>query len=185
MKQSYRTISLGFVLVAVFCLSSTVLRAQGTTGSTEPSLKFQTLDGSVVDLAQSRGSVVLISFGATWCAPCTTELHALEELLAEYRTKPVKVFWVSIERPDEVSNGELKRYAKTRRVTFPVLRDTDKMVFLQFTPRVRLPMVLFLAKDGHLDAPVKFGMQSQTEAYKTEMRARLNKLLGTRSEGDR
>ena len=145
-----------------------------------PSFKLQGLDGKVYDLTELRGNVVLVSFGATWCAPCTTELRALEQILAEYRNKPVRFFWVSIERAEEVSNGDLKRYAKERRVTFPVLRDDARMVFLQFTSKVRLPMLVLLGRDGQVDAPVKFGMQSQVEAYKAEIRARLNKLLAAR-----
>src|SRR5436190_310047 len=101
-----------------------------------PSFKLQGLDGKVYDLTELRGNVVLVSFGATWCAPCTTELRALEQILAEYRNKPVRFFWVSIEREEEVSNRDLKRYAKERRVSFPVLRDDARMVFLQFTSKV-------------------------------------------------
>ena len=111
-------------------------------------------------------------------------MRALEELLREYREKPVKFFWVSVERPEEITNAALRRYAKERKVTFPVLRDTGKMVFLQFSPRVRLPMIVMLGKDGKVDAPVQFGMRSQLDAYKADMRARLNKLLTTRVEGD-
>jgi thiol-disulfide isomerase/thioredoxin len=133
---------------------------------------------------------VLVSFGATWCAPCSTELRALEELLTEYRGQPVKFFWVSVERPEEVSNSALKRYARERKVSFPVLRDTGKMVFLQFSERVRLPMIVLLSKDGKVDAPVQFGMRAPAEAYKADMRARLNKLLafpsptGRRTKGE-
>ena len=43
-------------------------------------------------LGELRGSVVLISFGATWCAPCEPEFRALEEMLKEYRWKAGKVF---------------------------------------------------------------------------------------------
>jgi peroxiredoxin len=92
-------------------------------------LKLQGLDGKVIDLSELRGSVVLVSFGATWCAPCSTELRALEEILSEYREKPVKFFWVSIERPEEITNAALRRYAKERKLSFPVLRDSAKMVF--------------------------------------------------------
>ena len=147
-------------------------------------MKLQGLDGRVYDLEDLRGNVVLVSFGATWCAPCTTELRALGELLTEYRAKPVKFFWVSIEGP-EVTDKDLKRYAKDRKVSFPVLRDTAKMVFLQFSPRVRLPMIVLLRKDGKVDAPVQFGMNSQTDAYKANIRSRISKLLGARSDPDR
>jgi len=42
---------------------------------------------------------------------------------------------------------------------------------------VRLPMVIFLGKDGKIDAPVQFGMQNPVTTYPADIRARLNKLL--------
>lgn len=170
-----------FLFIALATLGLTVTAASQVKSPPEsPSLKFQGLDGKVYDLAEQRGNVVLVSFGATWCAPCTTELRALNEVLGEYRDKPVKFFWVSIERPEEVSNSVLKRYGRERRLTFPILRDDAKMVFSQFADRVRLPMLVLVGKDGKLDAPIKFGMESQVESYKTQIRARLNKLLASR-----
>jgi peroxiredoxin len=185
MKQLYRRLSIPLLLMGIACASYHAALGQEKTGVTEPKLKLQGLDGRVYDLAGQRGNVVLVSFGATWCAPCSTELRALEELLAEYQNKPVRFYWVSIERPEEVSDSALKRYARERKVSFPVLRDTAKMVFLQFSPRVRLPMIVMLSKDGRVDLPVQFGMRTPAESYKADMRARLNKLLSVRSESDR
>ena len=183
MKRPYRTLSITVLLGLLFVTHGALGQEQATL--TEPKLKLQGLDGRVYDLADQRGNVVLISFGATWCAPCSTELRALEELLAEYQNQPVKFYWVSIERPEEVSDSALKRYAKERKVSFPVLRDTAKMVFLQFSPRVRLPMIVMLGKSGRVDLPVQFGMRTPAESYKADMRARLNKLLSVRGESDR
>jgi thiol-disulfide isomerase/thioredoxin len=151
--------------------------SQAISAVTEPAIKLQAIDGQTYDVAEMRGNVVLVSFGATWCTPCSAELRALEELLVEYRDKPVKFFWVSIESEGEVSNRALKRYTKERKVTFPVLRDPAKVAFTQFSPRVRLPVIVFFGKDGHVDAPVQFGMRSPASTYKLDMRARLNKLL--------
>lgn len=165
------------MVIAIFSVTLTSVPGQVNEPVAAPNMKLQGLDGVVYDLRDPRGNVVLVSFGATWCAPCSTELKALEELLTEYRNQPVKFYWVSIESPDQVSNSVLKRYAKERRVSFPVLRDTAKMVFSQFSPRVRLPMIVLMGKDGRVDPPVQFGMQSRPEAYKADVRARLNKLL--------
>ena len=182
------------LLLTALLLSALNLSAHAQTKAPpeNPSLKFQGLDGKIYDLTQQHGNVVLVSFGATWCAPCTAELRALNEVLHEYRGKPVKFFWVSIERPEEATNSVLKRYARERRIAFPVLRDDAKMVFLQFTDRVRLPMLVLVGKDGKVDAPIKIGMESQIESYKTQIRARLNKLLlsspvgrGTEGEGSK
>lgn len=171
--------------IAILLLGLCALtQAQPREIPSAPLLKLQGIDGKIYDLAELRGSVLLVSFGATWCAPCTTELRALEQLLTEYRGKPVKFFWVSIERPDEVNDARLRTYAKERKLTMPVLRDTGKMVFTQFSNRVRLPMIVLLRKDGKVDAPVQFGMQSQPESYKADLRLRLNKLLAPSVEGD-
>jgi peroxiredoxin len=166
-------------LMAIAVLSVMLLPVSGevNVSAAAPNMKLQGLDGRIYDMNDLRGNVVLVSFGATWCVPCSTELKALEELLTEYRNQPVKFYWVSIESPDQVSNAVLKRYAKERKVSFPVLRDTAKMVFSQFSQRVRLPMIVLMGKDGRVDAPVQFGMQSPADAYKADLRVRLNKLL--------
>jgi peroxiredoxin len=179
MRFHRRALFIALLAIGLLCGARHPASGQVKTAATEPTMKLQGLDGKVYDLADQRGNVVLVSFGATWCAPCSTELRALEELLTEYAGKPVKFFWVSVERPEEVSNSALKRYAKERKVSFPVLRDTAKMVFLQFSPRVRLPMIVLLGKDGKVDGPAQFGMRSPAEAYKADMRVRLNKLLST------
>jgi peroxiredoxin len=171
--------------LALFVVLFLPVSSQVRTVPTSPNMKLQGLDGRVYDMNDLHGSVVLVSFGATWCGPCTTELRALNELLVEYRTKPVKFYWVSIESPADVNNGVLKQYAKDRRVSFPILRDTAQMVFLQFTPRVRLPMIVLMGKDGRIDAPVQFGMRSPAEAYKADLRVRLNKLLAVSADSDR
>lgn len=173
---------LAFALAGVLFLP---VQSQVRTVPSSPNMKLQGLDGRVYDMNDLHGSVVLVSFGATWCGPCTTELRALNELLVEYRNQPVKFFWVSIESPADVTNGVLKQYAKDRKVSFPVLRDTAQMVFLQFSPRVRLPLIVLLRKDGHVDAPVQFGMRSPPEAYKADLRLRLNKLLAAPADSDR
>ena len=180
----HRTAIVTLLAIAMFGAALIPVCSQTKTASAAPNMKLLGLDGRIYDLTDLRGSVVLVSFGATWCAPCSTELRALEELLLEYRGKPVKFYWVSIERADQVTNGVLKRYAKERKITFPVLRDTGKMVFSQFSPRVRLPMIVLLSKDGRVDAPVQFGMPP-TDAYKADMRARLNKLLADSADSDR
>jgi thiol-disulfide isomerase/thioredoxin len=142
----------------------------------DQSLRLQGIDGQTYDVAAMRGHVVLVSFGATWCVPCSAELNALEELKLEYKDKPVKFFWVSIESADAISNKDLQKYARSRRLSFPVLRDPTQTTFGQFTKRVRLPLVVFYDKEGRLAAPVHFGM-GVPDLYKSRMRERLNKLL--------
>jgi len=187
MKRSLRTLITVQLLTAALVALALSVAAQAPADPgvkpLEPILKLKGLDGRAYDVAEMHGSVVLVSFGATWCVPCTSELRALLELTQEYKDKPVKFFWVTIETEAEASNAAVSKYAKTRRLTFPVLRDPMAFSFNQFSPRLRLPMIVFFDKQGHVDKAPHFGMSSQPEIYKTAMRQRLNKLLGTaRSE---
>jgi len=176
-------ISLSAIALASGLFSTKTERTVGPPASTEPVIKLQGVDGRFYDVADMRGNVVLISFGATWCAPCSSELAALEELRREYAAKPVKFFWVSIESPAQISDGKLKAYAKEHKLTMPVLRDPTRTTFLQFSQRVRLPLIVFFGKDGRFDEPTHFGMSSEPDIYKARIRERLDKLLGTaRSE---
>ncbi len=169
--------------VVVLAFSMVVAQAQGAPQ--KPTFKLQSLDGRVTDLASQKGNVVLVSFGATWCAPCSTELRALNEVLNEYKDKPVRFFWVSVESPEQITNAKLRRYARDRKLAFPVLRDSSQAVFLQFSPRVRLPMIVMLNKDGSVDGPAQFGMRTPPDAYKAEIRARIDKLLSAQTEAAR
>jgi cytochrome c biogenesis protein CcmG/thiol:disulfide interchange protein DsbE len=44
-----------------------------------PALAGRTLDGGFLDLADLRGSVVVVTVWAAWCAPCRQELPVLVE----------------------------------------------------------------------------------------------------------
>ncbi|HEV2707017.1 MAG TPA: TlpA disulfide reductase family protein [Pyrinomonadaceae bacterium] len=141
------------------------------------SFKLKGIDGKLYDSAAMRGEVLVVSFGATWCAPCAWELVAIEELKEEYKGKPVRFLWISIETQERTSNALLKHYAKTNRLTIPVLRDEDGRTFMQFSTSVRIPLVVFFDREGRFVAPSHRGMSQDTTKYKELVRARVNALL--------
>lgn len=63
-----------------------------------PLVPIRTADGHVIDLSRFRGDVVLLTFWATWCAPCVYEMPTLDRLQGEMRGKRLKVVAVSIDR---------------------------------------------------------------------------------------
>jgi thiol-disulfide isomerase/thioredoxin len=145
------------------------------TEGDEIGINLKATDGKMYDLAEMRGNVVIVSFGATWCQPCAEELRVLEQLRKEYEGKPVRFLWVSVEREDEVSDGDLRNYAKKLKLSFPVLRDPTKFTFAQFSDRVRLPMVTIFDKEGKL--VVKQTGMATPEEYKRLIRSRVDKFL--------
>lgn len=143
----------------------------------EAGFRLKALDGKIYDTAATNGEVWVVSFGATWCTPCTWELVAIEELKEEYEGKPVRFLWISIEDKKRASNWMLKQYAKERRLTIPVLRDADGEVFAQFSTSTRIPVVAFFDRVGRFDAPEHRGMSQDISEYKKLVRARVDALL--------
>ena len=143
--------------------------------------RLKGLDGKLYDTSEMKGEVLVVSFGATWCVPCTWEQVAVEELKVEYRGKPVRFLWVSIEDPKRVSNNVLRHYAKERRMTVPVLRDPGGAALAQYEKTgTRIPVVVFFDAEGRLSGPAHRGMSQDITVYKQFVRERVNALLAAR-----
>jgi len=64
-----------------------------------PDFSLRDLDGNVRSLASFRGRVVLLSFWATWCTPCRTEMPMLETLFQTYKDHDFEVVAVASDVP--------------------------------------------------------------------------------------
>jgi thiol-disulfide isomerase/thioredoxin len=146
--------------------------------------RLKGLDGKFYDTSEMRGDVVVVSFGATWCTPCTWELVAIEELKVEYAGKPVRFIWVNIEDPKRTTNNILKFYVKDRRLTIPVLRDPGGAVLARYeNTGTRIPVMVLFDRDGRVSEPVHKGMPQDIVLYKQMLRERVNSLLAAREGG--
>ncbi len=163
-------------------IASEAMAQTAADDATAISLKLKGVDGKSYDVAQMHGTVVLVSFGATWCKPCEWELTALEELQEEYAKRPVKFLWVSVDTKQQASDDWLRQYAKLHRLTMPVLRDMDFAAFGQFSQRLRLPMVVFFDQTGAFAAPKHTGMAADPIEYKRVIRSRLDALLRAQTQ---
>lgn len=71
-------------------------RKELTAGATAPDWRLKTAEGETVALSQLRGKVVVLDFWANWCKPCHKLTPLFDQLVREYREKPVSFFTVSI-----------------------------------------------------------------------------------------
>ena len=175
------------LLFAALCAPASAQQAGAAAGAADSpageGFRLKGIDGKFYDTSEMRGEVLVVSFGATWCVPCTWELVAVEELKVEYAGKPVKFLWVSIEDAKRVSNNILRHYAKERRMTVPVLRDPGGVALAQYEKAgQRIPVVVFFGADGTLSAPVHKGMPQDIVLYKQMVRGRVDALLASRDK---
>jgi thiol-disulfide isomerase/thioredoxin len=173
-----------FALALLLAASGTQAQEKDAPAADVEGFRLKGLDGKFYDTSEMRGDVLVVSFGATWCVPCTWEQVAVEELKVEYSGKPVRFLWVSIEDTKHVSNNLLRHYAKERRMTVPVLRDPGGVVLAQYEKTsARIPVVVFFDAQGRPNGSAHRGMPQDITAYKQLVRERVNALLAARPNG--
>ena len=120
-----------------------------TTHAGVPVFQASDLTGEVFDLADHIGKdVVFISFWATWCEPCKTEMPLLQRLHDDYSEKGLKVLSVSLDGPETVAGVE--PYIQTQGYTFQVVIDEDTSIAQSINPRTVAPFTVILGRDGQV-----------------------------------
>ena len=173
-----------FALVLLLAAAGARAQESVAPATSGEGFRLKGLDGKLYDTSEMKGDVLVVSFGATWCVPCAWEQVAVEELKVEYKGKPVRFLWVSIEEPKRVSNNVLRHYAKERRMTVPVLRDPGGAALAQYEKTsTRIPVVVFFDAEGRVSGPAHRGMSQDITVYKQFVRERVNALLAARPGG--
>jgi thiol-disulfide isomerase/thioredoxin len=71
------------------------------SGSEAPEITLPTPAGDTIKLSSTRGSVVLLDFWASWCAPCRKENPNLVNVFNIYHKKGFQIFQVSLDKTKE------------------------------------------------------------------------------------
>ena len=174
-----KNIRLPLLLLLMLCIfvSFTPAQLNGRSVHGEIDINLKGIDGKRYDISKMRGNILVVSFGATWCQPCHEELHDLEILHLEFKDKPVRFLWISVDDNEITSDGDLRKFARQLNFTFPVLRDPDKQTYKKFSQRTRLPLLVIIDKDGRVIAPNQYGASSQPGVFRINMRNRLKDLF--------
>jgi peroxiredoxin len=86
-----------------FCTSR--LKRLNMVGKPAPPLKGADIDGKTVNLADYKGSTVLIVFWASWCPPSSAEIAWLDQAYDAYRNRGLRVLGINV---DTLPGGETK-----------------------------------------------------------------------------
>ena len=115
---------------------------------------FDSISGSRVDLAQSKGKVVILAVGASWLPLSAKQAEYTNTLAKRYTGKEVIVYFVATDSSaarskNFASNDDILRFASTNKLTVPVLRDPDGAIILKLYDVDQLPSFVILDKRGN------------------------------------
>ncbi|KAA0209900.1 MAG: TlpA disulfide reductase family protein [Ignavibacteriaceae bacterium] len=104
------------------------------------------LDGSEVVLSDllEKGPV-LLSFWATWCAPCKDEMKHLNSLYNEYKDKGFTYLAINVDNQKSLS--KVKPFISAHGYEFPVVFDTDNKVFEAYMGQDAIPYSVLVSSD--------------------------------------
>jgi len=136
--------------------------------TTETSVEgFEMLPGEEFDLANYKGSVVVVDLWATWCPPCKKEIPHLIEINNEYKEKGVVMIGISM---DDNAMSVVPKFAEKEGMNYVNFDGKSGGLDKQFiTPG--LPTKIFFDKDGK-EAYRQIGMMS-----KEDITAEIDKLM--------
>lgn len=158
-RVSLRTLLVWAVAAAILVALALVGLAGsgGRNGRPAPALPSEQLSGKGVMLAALRGHPALVTFWASWCAPCEHEAPALERFSRGLngRATLVGVNWSDPSLA--AAHSFIKRYGWT----FPNLRDPRGTIGLSYGV-TGLPTTFVIDSVGKLQATLRGPQTQQT-----------------------
>jgi cytochrome c biogenesis protein CcmG/thiol:disulfide interchange protein DsbE len=143
-----------FIVSLIFLSFQVNLLAQNDGGNPlenkkVPAVNLKDLKGKTYNTANLglKGPVV-ISFWATWCAPCKKELNAIHELYEEWQAE-TGVTLVAVSIDDEKTKSQVPVYVNGKAWEFLVLSDPNGD-FKRAMGVNNVPHTFLIDKDGNI-----------------------------------
>lgn len=109
-----------------------------------PNLSLDNINGQKWNLEDNRGSLVLLNFWATWCAPCRTEIPVLVSLSDTYKINGLKVVGVSV---DSENVAQINKFIKDFKIDYQIVLAVPGS---QLSKQKAIPMSLLIDEKGIL-----------------------------------
>lgn len=88
-----------------------------TEGSKAPPFEVEDLKGATQTLGAAKGEATLLSFWASWCPHCRSDIPMMNELMAKYGGKGLRIVAVSVDQ--EVDR--LMQFLKDQKLSYPIV----------------------------------------------------------------
>lgn len=161
-------ISLTFAFALLGCDGAT---SRPGEGSGVALFRLPDVDGNEVEVVTVPGGRTVLTFWATWCQPCQSELSKLDSVYADLRGRGLSVYAINVDDPSTVA--QVGSWVAREGYRFPVLLDSDSSILARYHPRKEIPFYVVL--DG--DARVVEDHQGYTPGDIDALRTRLEQAL--------
>jgi thiol-disulfide isomerase/thioredoxin len=121
-----------------------------------PKLSGTQVNGQPFDLATNRGSVTVVNFWASWCAPCRAETPNLESVAKQTQSSGVRFVGVNVKD----SRSAAASFLRDKGVTYPSLYDDDGSLAATWPVPVTLPSTVVLDRQGRIAARFRAAVSS-------------------------
>jgi peroxiredoxin len=128
--------------------------------------------GSTSSLSDYRGRIVILSFWASWCAPCREQAHTLDDVAADLRARG-KGDAMLVGAYD--SSREALAFVKDTRLRLPVLEDPDGRLARRYDAKA-LPSTFVIDGAGRV---VAISRRPVTRGFLMRAVRRAGELAGT------
>jgi peroxiredoxin len=108
-----------------------------------PDFVLKSVDGKNYRLSEYRGQVVILSFWASWCGDCRSQLESLAALHERFAGSDLQMLSVSLDR----QRSQVTEAARALGIGFPALHDAGGEVAKQYDVG-KLPYVVLIDQDG-------------------------------------
>ncbi len=110
----------------ILLLLFTLLPTNGFSAVKMPSFMLKEVNkGETVTSEKFTGNVTLVTFFATWCAPCVMEVPHMIELQKEYSAKGFSVVAIAV---DQVESSRIAAFVEKMGINYPVMMATDQVL---------------------------------------------------------
>jgi peroxiredoxin len=133
-----------------------------------PDFTLRTLEGRNLRLAEQRGSVVMVNFWASWCAPCRVEMPHLSRIWDKYRDAGYVFLAVNVDENLQNAVSATSRMA----LRAPVLLDVEKKVVRAFEVAT-MPTTVLIDRDGQVRHVHRGYREGVEQTYEQQVRALL------------
>lgn len=138
--------SLAFLAAVLYATSGSAESTGPAVGTIAPDFRaYNVVTGERIPLSSQRGKVVIVTFWATWCAPCRKELPILESTQRKIGKADLTVFAVNYR--DEGAARWLKTKASTWQIN--LIEDRNDWIASHYSIS-SIPHMFIIGRDGKI-----------------------------------